>query len=67
MTYMMFKEGIDVMETEPNVVEKFITHSKENNIFDAMNKTDKPQAYQSKKIKYSSNKSNKGISLDKLI
>ena len=32
---------------------------------DGINKTDKPQAYQSKKDKSISNESNKGMSLDK--
>ena len=45
----MVKEGINGMETTPNVVEKAITHRKET----------------SKKDKSISNESKKGMSLDK--
>ena len=43
------------METKRNVVEKAITHHKEKITIDAINKTDKPQASQSKKYKSISN------------
>ena len=56
----MVKEGINDMETKPNVVEKSITHRMKNKI-DAINKTDRPQVSQSKKYKSISNESNKGI------
>ena len=53
------------METEPNVVDKAITHPIEKNKIDTVNKTDKPQASKSKTYKSISNESNKVISLDK--
>ena len=49
----MVKEGINDMETKPNVVEKSITHRKEKNKIDAIKETDKPQASQSKNINLS--------------
>ena len=45
-TENMVKEGIN---EKRNVVEKSITNHKEKNKIDAIKKTDKPQAYQSKK------------------
>ena len=38
------KEGINDMETEPNVVNKAITHPIEKNKIDTVYETDKPQA-----------------------
>ena len=61
----MVKEGIIDMETKPNVVEKAITHHKGGNKINAINETEKPQVYQSKKDKYISNESNKGTALNK--
>ena len=48
-------------------MEKSITHHKGENKTDAINETDKPQGSQSKKDKYISNESNKGMPLDKSI
>ena len=53
------------METKRNVVKTAITHHKEKNNFDTVNKTDKPQAYKSKKGKYIINESYKGMELYK--
>ena len=64
-TDKMVKEGINYMETKPNLVEKYITHRMGGNKIDAINKTDKPQASQIKKDKSISNESNKCVSLDK--
>ena len=61
----MVKEGINDMETKPNVVDESITHPIEKYIIDTVNETDKPQAFKSNKDKSISNESNKGISLDK--
>ena len=59
------KEGINYMQTKPNVEEKSISHRKGENKIHAINETDKPHASQSKKDKSISNESNKGMSLDK--
>ena len=48
-TENMAKEGIGDMETKLNMMEKAITHHKEKNKIDAINKIDKPQASQSKR------------------
>ena len=64
-TENMFNEGINYMEKKLNVVEKYITNHKGKNRIDAINKTDKPQEYQSKKYEFIRNESNKGILLDK--
>ena len=61
----MFKQGINDTETKPTFVDKSITHPIEKNRIDTVNKTDKPQAYKSRKYKSISNESNKGISLNK--
>ena len=53
------------METKHNGVDKSIIHCMVKNKIDAMNETDKSQAYQSKKDKSISNESKKVISLDK--
>ena len=44
------KEGINDMETKPNVVKEAITHPITTNKTNAFNETDKPQASKSKKI-----------------
>ena len=50
-TDKLVKEGINDMETKPNMVEKAITHHMGENKIDAINETDKPQLSQSKKDK----------------
>ena len=64
-TEKMVKERIDFMEIKRHVVEKSITHYKERNKIDAINKTDKQQASKSKVDKSTRNESNKFMSLDK--
>ena len=64
-TENIVKEGINDMKKKRNVVEKAITRHKEKSKIDAINETDKPQEYQSKKDKSISNESNKGMELDK--
>ena len=61
----MVKEGINYMETKPNVVKEAITLPIAKNKIDTVNETEKPQAYKSKKDKSINNKSYKGGSLDK--
>ena len=56
----MAKGGINDMETKPNVMKEAITHPISKNKIDTVNKTDKPQAYKSKKDKPIRNKSHKG-------
>ena len=46
----MFKEGVNEMETKPNLVKEAITHTIEKNKIDTFNITDKPQESKSKKI-----------------
>ena len=46
----MVKEGIIDVETKRNVVKTAITAHKEKNKTETVNKTDKPQPYQSKKM-----------------
>ena len=48
-----------------NVIYKAIIHITEKNEIDTINKTYKPQAYQTKKDKSISNESNKVMALDK--
>ena len=61
----MVKEGINDTETKPNAVKEDITPTIAKNKIDTVKKTDKPQAYKSKKDKSISNESYKGRSLDK--
>ena len=61
----MFKEGINNMKTKHYVVKTAINHHKEGNKIETVNKTDKPQAYKSKKCQSISNESNKSMALDK--
>ena len=63
-TEKMVTEGINYMETECNVMEKFITHHKEKNKIYTINEIDKQQASQSKKDKSISIESTKGMSLN---
>ena len=49
-TEKIVKEGINDMETRPNVVDEAITHPISNNKIDTINKTDKTQCSKSKKI-----------------
>ena len=49
-TENMVKEGINNTETKRNVVKTAITAHKEKNKTETVNKTDKPQPYQSKKM-----------------
>ena len=60
-TDKIVKEGMNNMETKPNVVGKTITHCMGENKIYAINKTDRPQAYQSKIYKSFINESNKGV------
>ena len=60
----MVKEWINDMETKLNVVKTAITHHKEKYIIDSVNATEKPQSSKSKKDKFISNESNKGMVLD---
>ena len=53
------------METRRNVVKTAITRDKERNKIDTVNKTEKPQAYKSKKYKSIINEPNKYMALDK--
>ena len=64
-TEKIVKKGINDTETKPNVVDEAITHPIAKNKIDTINKTEKPQAYKSKKDKSICKESNKGISLDK--
>ena len=64
-TEKIAKEGINDMETKPNVVNKAITHPIAKNKIDSINETDKLQASQSEKYISISYESNNGISLDK--
>ena len=64
-TEKMVEEGINDMETKPNVVKEAIAHPIATDKIDAVNKTDKPQTYKSKNDKSISNKSEKSSSLDK--
>ena len=54
------------METKINVAKTDITHHKDKNKIDTVNKIYKPQASKSKVYKSISNESNKGMALDKL-
>ena len=50
--YIFFsKEGINDMETKPNVVDEAIIHPIAKNKIDTINETEKPQAPKSKKDK----------------
>ena len=60
-TEKIVKEGINDMETEPNVVDETITHPIAKNKIDTIKETDKPQSSKSKKDKSINNESNKGI------
>ena len=59
------KEGINDMGTKFTVVKESITPINAKNNIDTFNKTQKPQASKRKKDKYTSNKPDKGKSLDK--
>ena len=65
-TEKMVKEGINDMETKPNLEYESITHTIAKNKFDSINETDKPKTIQSEKDKSIRNELNKGIALDKL-
>ena len=49
-TDKIFREGINDMGTEPNVVKEFITPPIAEKNIDTVNKTEKPQASKGKKI-----------------
>ena len=61
----MVKEGINYMETKPNVVKGAITHPIAKNKIDTVNETEKTWASKSKKDKPISNKLDKSRSLVK--
>ena len=53
------------METKRNVVKTAISHHKDKNKIEIVNKTDKLQASKSKKYISINNESNKGMEFDK--
>ena len=59
------KEGINDIETRPNMVKEVNNHPIATNKIDTVNKTDKPKVSKSKKDKSIRNKSDKSRSLHK--